>query len=444
MTVSAFIKSRQPLLEATQQNQSTVSQETSAAMAHPDTTSSPSNGQTLFKSFAGVLNLFRTFKKTPTVLGVSTLTAVLTCMLGVISEAAALDLRVAIEEDVRTVQVGSSTKSLLRDSSGRVVAEIPAMGSVRAEFQGNQVKIHQFQGRQFWLEPTNGGYVAIGDKWYRGKTHVIAVDGAITAVNYVNLEEYLYSVVGGEVPTNWPLEAMKAQAVAARTYALYQRQSRGNAIFDVGDTTAWQVYRGLEEEASSTHAAVRETAGQVLTHNGQIIEAVFHSSSGGHTENVENVWSSPRPYLRGVADFDHYAPVFQWREQFSADDLRNRITGVGRILSITPVQLTPTGRVASVRVVGDRSTRTLTGSEMRQSLGLRSTLFTIRPEMGRVASANSAGSVPVSFLVDGRGFGHGVGMSQWGAYGLASRGYNYQQILGHYFQNTTLSVIRAQ
>ena len=386
----------------------------------------------------------RTIVRKPDLLGLSTLTALLSCIVSALPASAALELRVAIEEQVPTVQVGSSTKSFLRDGTGRVIAEIPAMGSVLAESQPGQVKIHQFQGNQFWIEPTEGGYVAIGNKWYRGRTKVVAVGGQLTAVNYVDLEHYLYSVVGSEMPASWPLESLKAQAVAARTYALYKRQQGGNAIFDVGDTTTWQVYKGLEEEASTTQAAVNATAGQILTHNGRIIEAVFHSSSGGHTENVEDIWSSPRPYLQGVADFDHYAPVFQWREQFSAAAMQQRISGVGRILGMTPIEWTPRGRVRSVRVVGDQGTRVMSGNDLRRVLGLRSTLFSINAEMGQLASVGSSGSIPVAFYIDGRGFGHGVGMSQWGAYGMAGNGYNYQQILGHYFQNTILSIIQPQ
>jgi stage II sporulation protein D len=377
-------------------------------------------------------------------LGISTLAALLGTMLSALPASAAVELRVAIEEDVSSVQVGGSTKSLLRDGTGQVVAEIPAMGSVLAESQPGLIKIHQYQGNLFWLEPTGGGYVAIGNKWYRGRTKLISVGGQLTAVNYVDLEHYLYSVVGSEMPVNWPLEALKAQAVAARSYALHKRQHTSNGVFDVGDTTTWQVYKGLEGEASTTQAAVNETAGQVLTFNGQIIEAVFHSSSGGHTENVEDIWSSPRPYLRGVADFDHHAPVFQWQEQFSAAEIRERITGVGNILSITPTEWTPRGRIVSVQVVGDQGTRVISGTDLRRSLGLRSTLFAIVPQMGRLASAGGSGSLPVTFYINGRGFGHGVGLSQWGAYGMAAQGYTYQQILGHYFQNTTLSRIQGQ
>ncbi|MEM7771721.1 MAG: SpoIID/LytB domain-containing protein [Cyanobacteria bacterium P01_A01_bin.37] len=447
MTVSLFVQPHrispeQITAEPTEDmiSQSVVQQEA----LHTDGNQWRSLGRLFMGTLSGLWRLIRIPASKPTLLGLSTLTVLLGCIVGTVSEASALELRVAIEEEVQTVQVGASTKSLLRDGNGRVIAEIPAMGSVLVESQVSQLKIHQFQGNQFWLEPTESGYVAIGNKWYRGRTLVVAVGGRLTAVNYVDLEEYLYSVVGGEMPTNWPIEALKAQAVAARTYALYRRQTNGNSVFDVGDTTTWQVYKGLEEEASTTHIAVRETAGQVLTYNGRIIESVFHSSSGGHTENVEHVWSNPRPYLQGVADFDQNAPVFQWNEQFSAAELQERISGVGRIVNITPVAWTPRGRVSSVRVVGDENTRTLTGNELRRSLGLRSTLFSIQPEMGRVASTNNVASFPVAFVINGRGFGHGVGMSQWGAQGMASSGYNYQQILGHYFQNSALAVIQVQ
>lgn len=386
-----------------------------------------------------ILLRFTTSAWTPSLLGLTTFLGVL---LSAAPARAALELRVAIEEQVPRVQLGTSTKALLRDGAGQVIAEIPAMGSVIAASESSTIQIDQWKNRQFWIEPTEGGYVYIGDKWYRGRTHVIATAGGLTAVNYVDLESYLFSVVGAEMPVSWPLEALKAQAVAARTYALYKRQHNRNPVFDVGDTTAWQVYGGLAEEANTTQMAVSATNGQVLTYNGQIIESVFHSSSGGHTENVENVWSSPRPYLRGVQDFDQQAPVYQWQVEFSATDLQRRITGVGRILTITPEEMTPTGRLVSARIRGDRGTRVISGNELRRALGLRSTLFSIIPEMGRIASAGGGASIPVSFSINGRGFGHGVGMSQWGAYGMAGQGYNYQQILGHYFQGASLAQIQ--
>lgn len=355
-----------------------------------------------------------------------------------------LELRVAIEQDVDQVVVGSSTDAVLKDASGRVLSQIEGMEAFEAEAEAGQVAIDQWQAGQVWIEPSEGGYVYIGDNWYRGRTLVVATAGGLTAVNYVDLEHYLYSVVGAEMPASWHLEALKAQAVAARSYALYQRQTSANTVFDVGDTTTWQVYGGLEEEAASTQQAVNETKGQVLTYNGQIIEAVFHSSSGGHTENVEDVWVSARPYLRGVPDFDNEAPVFQWTETFSADQMRQRITGVGNILSMTPERTTPRGRIVAMRVEGDAGSRTLSGNELRQALGLRSTLFSAMPQIGPLASAGNINAAPTSFQINGRGFGHGLGLSQWGAYGMARQGLNYQQIVSHYYSNTVLAQIQVE
>ena len=375
------------------------------------------------------------------VVGLSTL--VQTTLLA-LPALAALEMRVAIEQDVSRVTIGSSTNAVLKDGSGQVLAQIPAMGALTAESQGGRVKVDQWTASQVWVEPEGDGYVYIGDQWYRGRTLVVPTSSGITAVNYVDLEEYLYSVVGAEMPTSWPLEALKAQAVAARSYALYQRQTSGNAVFDVGDTTSWQVYEGIEEEAASTQQAVQETAGQVLTHEGQIIEAVFHSSSGGHTENVEEVWTSYRPYLRAVQDYDQNAPVYQWTEQFTADQLRARITGVGNILTLQPERTTANGRIISMRVVGDAGTRTLSGNEIRQALNLRSSLFQVTSNSPNVASADGSTPAPTTFIVQGRGFGHGLGLSQWGARELATQGFNYQQIVGHYYTGATLSRIQVE
>ena len=354
---------------------------------------------------------------------------------------AALQLRVAIEDGVSQVQVGTSSAAVVRDAAGRQVGQLKAMDGLVAGSQGGQVTLGGLKSGQLWVEPQAGGYVWIGDRWYRGRALLSPKGGGVLAVNYVDLDEYLYSVVGSEMPTNWPLEALKSQAVAARSYALYKRSKVGNAQYDLGDTTRWQVYKGIASETTSTQTAVVQTAGQVLTYNGAIIEAVFHSSSGGHTENVEDVWSSPLPYLRGVADYDQYAPVFQWQETFSAAQMRQRITGVGNILAMTPIALTPNGRVRQMKVVGDAGQRTLSGDELRSALGLRSSLFQVSPSGGAGSGAKS--TVPATFVVQGRGFGHGLGMSQWGAYGLASQGYGYQQILGHYYQNAGLAQIQV-
>lgn len=342
---------------------------------------------------------------------------------------AATELRIAIKEGVSRVQVGSSTKAIIRNSTGQAVGELEPLNAANAQGGGGSVVLGQWRSQSLWIEPTANGVVWIGDRWYRGRTALVPSSGGLTAVNYVNIEDYLYSVLGSEMFPNWPLEALKAQAVAARSYALYKRSISTNAAYDLGDTTTWQVYKGVESEAPPTHQAVEATAGQVMIYGGKVILAVFHSSSGGHTENVEDVWKQPLPYLRGVADYDQGAPVFEWTKSFSRNQLSRLISGVGNVVEMTAERTTPQGRVVTMLVKGDRATKRLSGSDLRNALDLKSTLFVVNP-------------VGEGFQISGRGFGHGLGLSQWGAYNLAVKGINYQQILDHYYQNATLAQIR--
>ena len=339
----------------------------------------------------------------------------------------ALELRVAIEDGVKQVQVGSSTKALVRDAAGQEVGELTAMNGYSAQDDGKNVALAQWRSQLLWIEPTGDGYVWIGKRWYRGRTQLVPSSKGLTAVNYVDLEQYLYSVLGAEMSANWPLEALKAQAVAARSYALYKRSTAGNSVYDVGDTTSWQVYKGMESEAPSTQQAVQATAGQVMTYDGKVILAAFHAASGGHTENVEDIWKSPFiPYLRGVVDYDQGTPSYQWTKSFSRRELSRRISGVGNVKSMTPERTTPQGRIVTMLVEGDRGTRRVSGTDLRSALGLKSTLFAVHP-MGE------------GFEISGRGYGHGLGLSQWGARNLAAQGVKYEQILTHYYPNATLS-----
>ncbi|MGB3136695.1 MAG: SpoIID/LytB domain-containing protein [Nodosilinea sp.] len=344
---------------------------------------------------------------------------------------ALVEMRVAVGDRLSQAVVGSSTPAVVKNGAGQGVGQIPQGQSITVTPAGGGLRLADWQGQAFWVEPTGDGYIFINNSWYRGRVMVVPVDGKVTAVNWVDLEAYLYGVVGGEMPASWPQEALKAQAVAARSYALYRRDRTQGDLFDVGGTTAHQVYKGLAAETPSVQAAVSATQGQVLTYGGRVIEAVFHSSSGGYTENSEDIWQRPTPYLRGVADFDQDAPVFRWSETFSAQQIQQRITGIGRLQSFVTERATPRGRIASIRLQGSQGARTLTGTELRAALGLRSSL----------CSLTLAGDG--TLRVDGRGYGHGLGMSQWGAKSLAVQGYSYQQILAHYYQGTSLSNLRV-
>ncbi len=342
----------------------------------------------------------------------------------------AVQLRVAVEKGVNRLKVGSSTNAVVKDASGRKLGDIAAMNAFYATPSEGGVAVDTMRAGAVWIKPLAGGYVYIGDFWYRGEVLVIPSNKGLTAINYVNLEQYLYSVLGSEMSASWPLEALKAQAVAARTYAIYKQQKERNAFYDLSNTQASQVYKGVAKEFSSTQTAVNATAGQVLTYNNQLILSVFHACSGGHTGNVEDIWSEALPYLRGVRDYDQDVTQCQWVKSFSPEELNKRISGVGNIVSITPT-MTLYGSIKSMKIVGTSGTRELKGEAVRNALGLKSTRFTITQE-------------PTGLRFDGRGWGHGLGLSQWGAYNLAARGINYRQILGHYYSGTRLSTIKAK
>lgn len=346
---------------------------------------------------------------------------------------AAMQLRVAIHQGVSQVKIGSSTKAVVRDyNTGKPLGQIAAMNAFYAQPSTDGVAIEQMHSGAMWIEPSGNGYAYIGDRWYRGSTLVVPTTNGLTAVNYVDLEQYLYSVLGAEMNGNWPLEALKAQAVAARTYAIYKRENERHDIYDLENTQASQVYNGVESESRGTYTAVDATAGQVLTYKNQIILSVFHACSGGHTSNVEDVWVEPLPYLRAVKDFDQNVSACQWVKTFSPQELNTRISGVGNLVSLTPT-VTPYGSVKTIQVVGDKGTRNLKGEAVRDILGLRSTRFSF------TLTEN-----PLAVRFNGRGLGHGLGMSQWGAYTLAQRGVKYQQILQHYYQGIKISQIRVQ
>jgi stage II sporulation protein D len=329
---------------------------------------------------------------------------------------------------------------------------------------------------ELWLEPVagpagspldsqagtqDGADFQLQRRGYRGRLQVLVGSSALQAVNHVALEAYLPSVVASEMPASWPQAALRAQAVAARTYALRQRKPA--AAFDVSATVSSQVYKGVEAETPSTRQAVASTRGQVLMFGTSLANTVFHSSAGGSTENSGDLWSQQLPYLVSVPDFDQHSPVHAWQLRLEPEQLQKAFGEIGGAQRIDVLAITGSGRVRQARVTGPAGTLVLTGAQLRSRLGLKSTMVrfeVLAPELaalpplppllplaaaqvGATEAAISPDQVPVqlpppSLLAIGRGFGHGVGMSQWGAHGLANQGQSYEQILRHYYRGAEL------
>lgn len=253
-------------------------------------------------------------------------------------------------------------------------------------------------------------------------------------LNEVGLEDYVCGVLGSEAYASWPLEAIKANAVAIRSYTIHSLGKHGT--FDLCAEDHCQVYRGLPQ-AAVFRGAVTATAGEVLTWRGTPINAVYHSSSGGRTRNNEDVWcGSPLPYLRSVEDYDQDGRNYQWPSAylFSVEELARRLElSAEEELQVTPLS-TGSGVEVGFWFYGARGGKGLKKEEIRRLLGLPSANFRIFYYPGQTEITQAITLPPgASLLFVGTGSGHGVGLSQWGAAALAARGYTYREILCHYY-----------
>jgi stage II sporulation protein D len=287
--------------------------------------------------------------------------------------------------------------------------------------------------------------VFAGKHWYRGDLEIFPAfknNKGITVVNSLPLEEYLFGVVPAEMPSSWPLEALKTQAVAARTYALAHLGQFGSEGFDVMPTTVSQVYGGVEEETPVTNQAVSETRGKVITYNSKLISAYYSASSGGVTESSVDAWGTDLPYIKSVQDFDQDSPKYTWYKTISNDDLQGIVkkefgTDLGRITKFSIMDTTGSNRVKTLRIEGQKGYVDVDGKKFRTAAKLNSTLFRVQPVDPGTTVSNDIPS-PNLYLFIGRGWGHGAGMSQWGARYMAKTGKTYAEILSYYYPGTEI------
>ena len=297
-------------------------------------------------------------------------------------------------------------------------------------------KIYNLNNNSFTIRSYDKRGIWVGDKRYSGIINLIFKDNQIYVVNKLGIEKYLSSVVGAEMPHEWPLEALKAQAIASRTYAL---KKKGNKLFDIDSTQKDQVYKGLESRTINTQRAVRATRSLIIIHNNKLINALFHSSSGAQTENSEDVWGNKYDYLRSVNDFDRYNPKLIWRKSFTKYELKKLFPRTGGIEGIKIIKKSNTGRIKALKIIGEYGSKQMLGKDFRSKLRLNSTLFNysfIKENLNDGIDSNQklTNSTQPYFLISGRGSGHGVGMSQWGAKYMATKGATAEQILQHFYK----------
>lgn len=190
-----------------------------------------------------------------------------------------LEIRVAISTGNQALVVGSSTTSEVIDAQGKVIGKIAAKEGTNVVPEGQYIRIGKWQtAAGVWLKPAKGGMVFVNDRWYRGDLLLVSQGNTLLAVNYVDLESYIASVVGAEVSPSWPMAALKAQAIAARSYAIVHYLRPAHDLYDLGNTERWQVYRGLDAEWNTTRQAVQETNGVFLSYKGGVVESMYAAS----------------------------------------------------------------------------------------------------------------------------------------------------------------------
>ena len=306
-------------------------------------------------------------------------------------------------------------------------------------FDKNKQKIYDLKNKvKLVVKSSDGRGIWVGQKRYSGILNLLVLESEILVINILGIEKYLSSVVGSEMPAKWPLEALKAQAIASRTYALKQK---GNPIYDIDSTQKNQVYNGLESRTYKTVRAVRSTRSLVLTYKNKLINALFHSSSGGMTENSQDVWKNEYPYLSSVRDFDRNNPKLQWKKKFSSGELQKLFPEIGGIKKIEILNITNTGRVKNVKIFGKYGSDQISGVDIRKRMNLKSTFMRFKfIEDKKYISDNDNSNNPIekTLIVFGQGSGHGVGMSQWGARYMASKGQKAERILKHFYKGVRI------
>jgi len=279
--------------------------------------------------------------------------------------------------------------------------------------------------------------VRINGKNYRGLFDFYPTDKGLLLVNEIPIEEYLVGLINCEISSLWPVESVKAQAVIARSYAIYQKDARRGTLYHLESSVMDQVYDGVDIEDSRAARAVEETAGEVLTYAGAVIQAFYHSNCGGHTESAQKVWGADLPYLQGVdCRYCLNAPSARWEAVLSMKKLELLLKAAGyRAADLSSIRTggsNRSGRLQEITLLMPRGDLTMSAVNFRKAIGysvIKSTNFTVRKRGDEL-------------VFNGLGNGHGVGLCQWGAKQRAGDGFTYREILSYYYPGVRFEKLR--
>lgn len=337
-------------------------------------------------------------------------------------------IRIAILKAVPELVVNGNEMLVTVDGRNPVAVDLPV--TLKATRDGVQLNGQSYRTVQF----SSATAVFVNNKPYRGIAEVVRLDNGLTVINQLPLEEYLVGLINCEISSAWPIDAVMAQAVIARTYALNRKAQRAGSLYHLESSVMDQVYDGCQIEDSRARRAVKDTEGQVLTYAGAIIQAFYHSNCGGSTEAAEHVWGAPLAYLKGVdCKYCQNSPSVSWEQKIPLSELEDKLRAAGHKISgltdIRPGSLNTRGRLKNIVLVTSKGTVSVAGDQFRKAIGysvIKSTRFSLKVVKGEACFS-------------GTGNGHGVGLCQWGAKQRAQDGFDYTEILSYYYPGTVLS-----
>jgi len=277
--------------------------------------------------------------------------------------------------------------------------------------------------------------LSINNKPYRGIFDLYVENGSFLIVNHIKIDKYLAALLNREMNASWPIETLKAQAIAARTYAFACMIENIDRRFDVEADVRDQVYDGSKFEAKRTHRAVEESRGKVLTYRGQVLKTYYHANSGGYTENPSRIWGGDSTYMPAVNDpYAFNLPGYSWELKLPVAVIKSALVSNGYpfsyLFNISVINHTPSGRVKTISIETEDKNFYISGNLFREFMGpglLKSTRFIITEKTDD------------KVVFTGRGMGHGAGLSQWGARKMGEIGLSHRDILKKYYPELTIT-----
>jgi len=342
-------------------------------------------------------------------------------------------VRVAVmkNKDFFTLSIEGKYK-VLTPSRDKVLYEGYLLLPSKVEVISSAIRMgrHQFPFRHINIIPDGEATIHVNGRPLRGELDIIDdPQEKLLAVNILGVEDYIRGVLYHEVSSRWPIESIKAQAIAARTYALYRIKNSSKRPYDLTNDIYSQVYGGRGSERYRTNIAVRMTLGLVMTYQGKLLPAYYHATCGGRTENVHEIWNEDAFPLSGIkCEFCRNSPHYRWKRNFRSKEVQDKLNAkgfsIGLIKEIKVTERNASNRVKNLEILArDGKRLTISGKDFREIVGpnnIRSNNYTVEMR-------------GYYFDLIGSGWGHGVGMCQWGANFMARKGYLYRDILKYYY-----------